>query len=157
VTGLLVVGYGSPIRGDDAVGWRAAELLLADPRLAGATVLARHQLTPELAEDVAGAGTVVLIDACTAPAGSVAVTEVVRTGGAEQASAWSHDVAPRDLLEVAARLYGRVPRMLVVSVGAASFEPGTALSEPVEAALPSVVAEVVRLAARSGVTAEAGR
>jgi hydrogenase maturation protease len=61
--GVLVVGYGNSLRGDDGVGWHAAGRLAADPRLAGARVLARHQLTPELAVDVAQASLVVLVDA----------------------------------------------------------------------------------------------
>ena len=61
--GVLVVGYGNPLRSDDGVGWRAAQLLATDPRLAGARVLARHQLVPELALDVSRAPLVVLVDA----------------------------------------------------------------------------------------------
>ena len=44
--GVLVVGYGNPLRGDDGFGCHAAALLAADPRLEEARVLARHQLTP---------------------------------------------------------------------------------------------------------------
>lgn len=143
MSGLLVVGYGNPIRGDDGVGWRAVEVLQADPRLEGATVLARHQLTLELAEDVAAVDLVVLVDASTAPAGSVEVTEVASVG---PAGAWSHAVDPAALLELAERLYGRAPPTFVLSVGTASCAPGLQLSHAVEAALPAVVAEVVRLA-----------
>ena len=56
--GALVIGYGNPLRGDDGFGCSAAGLLAADPRLDGATVLGRHQLTPELATDIAGASLV---------------------------------------------------------------------------------------------------
>ena len=34
--GVLVVGYGNSLRGDDGLGWHAALRLAADPRLAGA-------------------------------------------------------------------------------------------------------------------------
>ena len=61
--GALVVGYGNSLRSDDGVGWHAAGLLATDPRLAGARVLARHQLVPELAVDVSRASLVVLVDA----------------------------------------------------------------------------------------------
>jgi hydrogenase maturation protease len=64
---VLIIGYGNPLRSDDGVGWQAAELLTDDPRLADAQILACHQLTPELAEDVSRAGFVVLIDASTEP------------------------------------------------------------------------------------------
>ncbi|MCU0764787.1 MAG: hypothetical protein MUF32_01875, partial [Burkholderiaceae bacterium] len=55
----LVIGYGSPIRGDDAVGPLAAEALSARPLPPGVTVLARHVLTAELAEDLAAAERVI--------------------------------------------------------------------------------------------------
>ncbi len=57
--GLLVIGYGSDLRGDDAAG------LLADRRLArlGFHAIAVHQLTPELAEQVAAARQVIFLDA----------------------------------------------------------------------------------------------
>ena len=60
---VLVIGYGNALRGDDAVGLRAAERLAADGRLPGARIDACHQLTPELAADIAAARLVVLVDA----------------------------------------------------------------------------------------------
>ena len=53
--GVLVVGYGNSLRGDDGIGWHAARLLTDDPRLTGARVLTHHQLAPELAEALYGA------------------------------------------------------------------------------------------------------
>jgi hypothetical protein len=61
--GVLVVGYGNPLRGDDAVGWRVAESIVSDPRLAGAHVMTAHQLLPELAVELGEAGLAVLVDA----------------------------------------------------------------------------------------------
>lgn len=61
--GTLIIGYGNPLRGDDAVGFLAAERLsrtIADP---GVTVLAVHQITPELAEPVSRARRVIFMDA----------------------------------------------------------------------------------------------
>lgn len=57
----LVIGIGNPLRGDDGVGWwlaRRAETLKLTPR-----VLRVQQLTPELAEELAGARRVLFIDA----------------------------------------------------------------------------------------------
>ena len=48
--GLLVIGWGNPLRGDDAFGFLAAERLI--PLLPEAEVLAVHQLTPELMDSV---------------------------------------------------------------------------------------------------------
>ena len=61
---VLVIGYGNPLRSDAEPGggppssWQLTEGGRTD-------VMACHQLTPELAEDVSRAGLVVLVDAST--------------------------------------------------------------------------------------------
>jgi hydrogenase maturation protease len=145
MTGVLVVGYGNPLRGDDGAGFNAAWLLSLDPRLQGADVLIRQQLTPELAEDVARADLVVLIDA--AVGGGRPGTVSVRRVDAGQAggTTWTHSVDPSILAVLADELYGRVPPIMLVSVEAASMEPGRRLSSSVARALPEIVETVARL------------
>jgi len=60
---ILIIGWGNPLRGDDGVGWRAAELLSGT--LAGHDVAVRvsHQLMPELAEEISRSEFVVFIAA----------------------------------------------------------------------------------------------
>ena len=58
----LVIGYGSDLRGDDGLGRRAA-LAVAALEMAGATVMSVHQLTPELAEPLAGVDGAIFLDA----------------------------------------------------------------------------------------------
>src|SRR5579871_5175875 len=60
---LLIVGYGNPIRSDDAVGYLAAERLRQVLTEADIAILSVHQLTPELAEPVSRAARVIFIDA----------------------------------------------------------------------------------------------
>ena len=66
-TPTLIVGYGSPIRGDDAIGPLVADRLaamVADGALpAGVEVQARHILTAELVEDLNRADLVIFLDA----------------------------------------------------------------------------------------------
>ena len=146
--GVLVVGWGNPLRGDDGLGWHAAALLADDQRLGGATVLCRHQLTPELAQDVAAARLVVLVDAgvdCGRP-GTVTVTPVEPDTARPPLS---HHLDPGALAALSQRLYGRVPPTLLVRVAAASFEAGEGLSPELEAALPSLLETVAGLAAGS--------
>jgi hydrogenase maturation protease len=139
----LVIGYGNPLRGDDAVGWRVAEAVREDPRAGGADVLLRHQLTPELAADLAAASTVVLVDASEAdPPGEVRVQRVDDVPGA---AAWSHHVDPGSLLALARALYGAAPPLHVVAIGIASTETRDELTEPVAAAVPWAVAAVLEL------------
>ena len=77
--GALVVGYGNVLRSDDGVGWQVADILTDDARLAGATILRCHQLTPELALDVSRASVVVLVDARHGPEAGAMVAGTGRT------------------------------------------------------------------------------
>ena len=143
--GVLVVGYDNPLRGDDGVGCSAAGLLAADPRLEGATILARHQLTPELATDIAGASLVVLVDASMdggAP-GSVAVRFIQPRR--DPPLSWSHHLDPAALAGLAGALYDRVPPMVLISVTGAAFADGDRLSPALQRALPEVVDRVARV------------
>jgi hydrogenase maturation protease len=142
--GVLVVGYGSALRSDDGLGWHAAARLAEDPRLAGVTVLQRHQLTPELALDVSRADLVVLVDAAHGPAAGTYSIERV-TGVTAGSTTWSHHLDPNGLVALTGELYGRAPAVVLVMVGVASVEMGDRLSPVVEAALPRVVDAVVEL------------
>ena len=148
-SGVLVVGYGNLLRGDDGLGPGAAALLGEDPRLRGAQVLSRHQLTPELASDFAEARLVILIDVNVLDeAGTVSVRGLDRTPGSGSGS--SHHASPADLAALAHELWGASPAVFIVSVGAASLEMGEGLSGPVQKALPAVVEAVVAIIARHG-------
>lgn len=137
VTGRnLVVGYGNPLRGDDGLGWHAAAALAADPRLADTDVVIRHQLTPELAEDIAAARLAVLIDACVGdPPGRVSVRAVAPAPG----PSWSHHLRPDDVVGLAQALFGAVPQVFLVTVTGASFGYSRQLSPSVSDRLPRVL------------------
>jgi hydrogenase maturation protease len=140
--GVLVVGYGNSLRGDDGAGWHAAGRLAADPRLAGARVLARHQLVPELVVDVAEASLVVLVDAtAVGDPGSILVRLVRPRRPAP--GAFTHHLGPESLAGLAESLYGAAPPVVLVAVAAASLAPGDHLSDLLERALPDVVEVVV--------------
>ena len=61
---VLVIGYGNTLRGDDGIGPAVAGEIdrLAVP---GVRVIVVHQLTPELAADLAACRRAVFIDAAT--------------------------------------------------------------------------------------------
>jgi hydrogenase maturation protease len=139
--GVLIVGYGNPLRSDDGIGWHAARLLADDPRLAGARVLAHHQLAPELAEDVSQASLAVLLDAAAeGDPGSVSVRQIEPRPATP--ATWSHHLAPETLAGLAQALYGAVPPIVLVSVAAATFAEGDGLSSTLQQALPGVVETV---------------
>jgi hydrogenase maturation protease len=136
--GVLVVGYGNSLRGDDGVGWHAAGLLATHPRLTGARVLARHQLVPELAADVSRASLVVLVDAADeGDPGSVSVRRV--RPRPPTPAIWSHHLDPETLAGLAEAVFGFAPPVVLVSVAAGSFAEGDRLSAALERVLPKVV------------------
>jgi hydrogenase maturation protease len=144
-TRTLVIGYGSPIRGDDAIGPLAAEALAAQTLPPGLTVLARHVLTAELAADLAAAHRVIFLDAESGAApGSVRVRELAADAGNVSTMAHFHD--PRELLAWCEVLYGHAPRAWLVTAAGASFDYAHCqLSPAASAALATMLDEVRRL------------
>jgi hydrogenase maturation protease len=139
--GVVVVGYGNTLRGDDAVGPRVAEMLTAGDLLPGARIIARHQLTPELAADIIAARLVVLVDA-RANGGTPCEVHVERVVGGSHPGG-SHAFDPSSLVDLVAHLYGRSPPVILVSVSAGQYELGADLSPAVAAKLPHVLDTIV--------------
>jgi hydrogenase maturation protease len=126
---VLVIGYGNELRGDDGIGPHVARAVaaLGQP---GVRTVAVHQLTPELAEDVARAGLVIFVDARTGGEGE-GEGEAVRVRPIEaggQVSALGHNAAPRWLLALARDLYDRMPPAWWVTIAGQQFAPGDDLS-----------------------------
>ncbi len=139
-SGVVVVCYGNPLRGDDAVGWRVAESVALDPRLVGAHVVTAHQLLPELAMELGEAGLAVLVDARVGePPGSISVTHVAPC---VDRGPFGHHLTPAALAGLAIAVSGRSAEVVVVSIGIESTEPGHGLSHAVAEAVPAV-SEVV--------------
>lgn len=133
---LVVIGYGNPLRGDDGLGWRAAEVVQA--RLPEAEVLTCHQLTPELAETLSQAARAAFVDvAVDQPPGRLQQTRLRPEAGARLGL--THQFTPTTLLGLARGLYGRAPDAVLFTVGGQSFDYTDSLSPLVEAALPELV------------------
>jgi hydrogenase maturation protease len=143
----LVIGYGSPIRGDDAIGPLAAEQLATGPLPDGVRIVSRHVLTAELAEDLAAVDRVVFLDATVeGQPGEVRVRGLAPDARAVSTMAHFHD--PRELLAWCETLYGRTPQAWLVSVAGQSFDYASYRLTPcAEAAVAKMLAEVRRLIA----------
>lgn len=146
----LIVGLGSPDRGDDGVGTLVAQRL-ADLRPSGIEVIVRVDPT-ELLDLLPGREPVVVIDAVRSGQDAGTVT-VLETGAGlpplpetvHQGPASTHGIGLSDALELA-RALGRLPRrVVVVGVVAAGFEHGAPLSPAVSAAVPVAVRTVTHL------------
>jgi hydrogenase maturation protease len=142
---VLVIGYGNPLRGDDGVGWRAAEELARRLPEEEVQILTRHQLTLEMAEALSLVERVIFIDACEGPpAGHVEWLPITPDAGLP--GLYSHHVTPQALLACARELYGSCPAAGIFSVAGESFGYTEELSPRVRAVLPTLL-EQVRAAA----------
>ena len=126
-----MIGIGNPLRGDDAVG-----ALLAEP----ADGRCVHQLTPELAAELAPLQRVLFIDAWLAlesegPTPLPRLDPLPAAAEPRDAST-SHRLDPAELLAITAALYGRAPSGAWLRVPAYAFGHGTALSPQLQASLP---------------------
>lgn len=102
----LIVGYGNTLRGDDGVGYLAAEQI-AGWNLPGVAAIACHQLTPELAAALADCDRVLFIDA-TLP-GTATTVQLRSLQPALATSLDAHRSDPAALLQLTAQLYDRSP------------------------------------------------
>jgi hydrogenase maturation protease len=135
---VLVIGVGSELRSDDAVGRRVVESVGRRRPPEQLEVRSVHQLTPELADAMTGRELVIVVDAAV---GATAAT-VTEVASVPAAGAMSHHLDVAALVGLA-RLLGRAPAR-VVTLGVPAFELGlgTALSAGA-AAVVDVAAEVV--------------
>lgn len=155
---VLVIGYGNTLRGDDAVGPILADRLRQDGDAEQVAVLTFHQLTPELASDLAACDRVVFIDASREIAAGEIQCRLLTPRPGESASL-VHFLGPEQLLDLARLVYGRAPAAYLVSVGALHFDFGDGeLSPPVAAAVePALerIREVIGLTRVAATTKEA--
>ena len=135
--GVLVVGYGSELRGDDAAGPTAARRLAEY----GFSALDVHQLTPEIAERSAGARVVFFLDADAGLTPGEVSRE--RVDGQVPASAMGHYATPAGLLHMARTVYGAEPEAWLIRMGCNQFELGEGLSAEAERAVSRAVEEVL--------------
>lgn len=153
MAGVLIIGCGNPLRGDDGLAWHALAQLERESGVQGTEMISCHQLMPELAEHISGATRVIFIDARVSEGaghlpGTIDVQEVEAASAAS--SPFGHHLDPSDLLGIARRLYGSRPEAFAASVVGKSFGYSEELSSPVRAALPELVGRVVELVNGSG-------
>jgi hydrogenase maturation protease len=142
---VLIIGYGSPIRGDDAVGPLVADRLLDELESDRIRVFSRHILTAELVENVRDAGLVIFLDAAMeGTAGEVRCRRVEPS--IEAISTMAHFVEPGELLAWARELYQHTPKAYLISICGQSFDFAQYdLSAPVTGGIQKMIDLVYRL------------
>jgi hydrogenase maturation protease len=126
VARVLLVGYGNTLRGDDALGPMAVERLR--PQLPDTDCLSCHQLSPELAQRLAGYDLAVFVDAAAGGEPGSACVQRLSPETAKTASL-THHVQPATLLLMARTLYDRSPEAFLVTGAGADFANHEGLSQ----------------------------
>lgn len=138
MSATLVIGIGNTLAGDDGIGARAVQELRPRP---GVRTLVVHQLTPELAEEVAGAARVIFVDA------GLTGSEV-EVSAPTAATAWpavTHAVTAAELLGLTTAVYDYCPEAFAVTVPGHAFGAGTSLSEQARRHFPAAVRAIEAL------------
>jgi hydrogenase maturation protease len=139
---IVIIGYGSTLRGDDAVGRRVVETI-ADRSLPNVSTFSVTQLLPELAAQIAKAQAVIFVDASgDSQLRDVDVREIVNAPGVLCAT---HISSLRDVLSLASACYERTPPAWLIAVPSTAFEMTDRLSSDAHKSIHSAVSTVERL------------
>ena len=133
----LILACGNTLRGDDGVGpWLAEWVEQNCATDSGVRVLIRQQWTPELAEEISQAASVLFLDCFIESPPGVVRLDAVQSAEPLLGLA-THHLGAQELLALAQELYGSIPRnSMMLTVGAGSTELGESFSDSVAAALP---------------------
>ena len=143
---ILVIGYGSQLRSDDAVGPRVVEAV-ADLHLEGVQTLIRHQLTPELSEIISTARAVIFVDASLAPTDGEVIATRIEPGANSDIPA--HKCDPGSLLALAGSVFDRCPPAWCVAIPVENLGIGEQLSPLAERSIPAAVQHVEKICAHA--------
>jgi len=139
---VLVIGYGSTLRGDDGVGPRVAGLIEAR-QLEGVRTLACHQLTPELADPISKARTVIFVDAAMDLSGDTVCVSAVEPEGQHQVMV--HTASPAGLLHLARSVFGHCPAAWLVAIPVMEMGIGEVLSPLAQRGVDCAVNRIIGL------------
>jgi hydrogenase maturation protease len=138
---ILIIGYGNPSRGDDAIGPTALteieQRLTAHKARERIELLTDFQLQIEFVTDLVGRECVVFIDASVSAASPY---EFTRISAQPNPAVSSHALAPAHLLSVYERHYAHTaPISFLLAIKAYAFELGEPMSAAAQANLTAAV------------------
>ena len=145
---ILLIGYGNDLRGDDGAGRRIADAVKAWRRQ-DVRVISVHQLTPDLASEVARASAVIFVDAYLAIERDgvqvIPLEPTPGTGAVPSTGPVGHSGDPRRLLKIADALYGSAPAAWSVTIPAVRMGFGEQLSMVAERGVACALFEIARI------------
>lgn len=139
---FLVIGYGNDLRSDDGVGVRVAQIL-AKWDLPDMRSLCIHQLTPELAAEIAAANQVIFVDAY--PALTNQDIQVFRLSFSQPGIMRSHTSNPWALLTLTRTVYHCCPPAWWILVPGTNFALGDRLSPTARRGIAQALKQIIYL------------
>jgi len=137
----LVIGYGNPLRCDDGVGPKVVEAI-EELHLPAVRTLVCHQLSPEHAEPIARARTVIFVDAAVdAPKG----VQLRKLEPNESSQLMAHAADPRTMLALARDVFGHCPEAWWLTIPAVKLGFGEELSPAARRGFEKAVQKIKNL------------
>ena len=140
---LLIIGYGNTLRCDDGVGPKVADEV-AELRLPDVETLACGLLTPELADPISRAETVVFVDAAVDAPREVQLRELLP---AESSQIMAHAADPKTMLALARDVFGHAPKAWWLTIPAEELGIGEEFSSLAKDGVAEAIERIRRLAA----------
>lgn len=137
-TGLLVIGYGNTLRGDDGLGPKVVESV-AGLALPDVRTLIAQQLSPEHADPISQAETVIFVDASVEESDTVQFRSLAPR---ESCQLLAHAADPRTMLALARDVFGHAPQAWWLTVPARTLEFGESLSPAAQRGLEEAVKRI---------------
>ena len=139
--GFLVIGYGNTLRGDDGVGPRVAEAI-GKLNLPGVHALVCQQLSPEYADPVSRAHTVVFVDAAVDAPREV---QLRKLEPGESSQLMAHAADPRTLLALARDVFGHAPQAWWLTIPAVKLDFSETLTPEAQRGFEETVKKIQEL------------
>ena len=139
--GFLVIGYGNTLRGDDGVGPRVAEAI-GKLNLPGVHALVCQQLSPEYADPVSRAHTVVFVDAAVDAPREV---QLRKLEPGESSQLMAHAADPRTLLALARDVFGHAPQAWWLTIPAVKLDFSETLTPEAQRGFEEAVKKIQEL------------
>ncbi len=143
----LVIGYGNPDRGDDAIACRVINQLQA-LRLKNVEVCAVEQLKPELSARLSRVDYAVFVHAGWMKTADVKLNALDACGletAGSSAPGCGHSWSPCSLLALTHSVYGHQPQSWLVKVAGHNFETGHHLSDEAKQSIQNAVEQIEAL------------
>lgn len=147
-TSVLIIGYGNDLRGDDGIGPQVAQIV-AGWRLPQVRSLPLHQLTPELASDIAGVSLVIFVDAGSGIKHKTESIKLYPHNSKEYREIRSHWSDPNALLSLTHALYDSCPEAWNIIVPGVNFELGDRLSSVAQQGITQALTQIKYLIGNS--------